>query len=48
LYLNGSKKYFVTLDEAKKEVKNEINSLDEIFNFSEILFQAIDNLEKGK
>jgi hypothetical protein len=48
LYLNGSKKYFVTLDEAKKEVKNEINSLDEIFNFSETLFQAIDNLEKGK
>jgi hypothetical protein len=48
LYLNGSKKYFVTLDEAKKEVKNEINSLDEIFNFSETLFQTIDNLEKGK
>ncbi len=48
LYLNGSKKYFVTLDEAKKEVKNEINTLDEIFNYSETLFQVIDSLEKGK
>lgn len=48
LYLNGSKKYFVTLDEAKKEVKNEINTLDEIFNYSETLFQVIESLEKGK
>jgi hypothetical protein len=48
LYLNGSKKYFVTLDEAKKEVKNEISSLDEIFNFSDTLLQVIDNLEQGK
>jgi len=48
LYLNGSKKYFVTLDEAKKEVKTEISSLDDIFSFSDTLFQMIDNLEKGK
>jgi len=31
LYLNGGKKYFVTLDEQKKEVKNEITSVDDIF-----------------
>jgi hypothetical protein len=43
LYLNGSKKYFVTLDENKKEVKSEILSLDDIFNFSDTLFHIIDN-----
>lgn len=46
LYLNGSKKYFVTLDEQKKEIKNEITSLDDIFNFSETLLRIIDNYEK--
>jgi hypothetical protein len=48
LYLNGSKKFFVTLDEAKKEIKTEISSVDEIFNYAETLNQVIDNLEKGK
>jgi predicted type IV restriction endonuclease len=46
LYLNGSKKYFVTLNEEKKEVKVEINSLDEIFGFSDLLFRIIELLEK--
>ena len=46
LYLNGSKKYFVTLDVLKKEVKNEITSLDDIFNYSEILLNIIDNYDK--
>jgi hypothetical protein len=48
LYLNGSKKYFVTLDEQKKEVKNEITSLDDIFKYSEILHSIIENYEKSK
>jgi hypothetical protein len=30
LYLNGSKKFFATLDDQRKEVKNEIDSLDDI------------------
>lgn len=46
LYLNGSKKYFVTLDDQKKEVKNEISSLDDIFNYSEILFNIVENYDK--
>jgi predicted type IV restriction endonuclease len=46
LYLNGSKKYFVTLNEEKKEVKVEINSLDEIFGFSDLLFKIIEVLDK--
>lgn len=45
LYLNGNKKYFVVLDENKKEVKTEIQVLDDIFNFSEKLFEIVDNYE---
>ena len=48
LYLNGSKKYFVTLDEQKKEVKNEITSLDDIFKHSETLLKIVDSYDKSK
>lgn len=48
LYLNGIKKYFVTIDEQKKEVKNEINSLDDIFKHSETLFKIVDNYDRSK
>ncbi len=48
LYLNSSKKYFVTLDETKKEVKNEINSLDDIFKYSDILLKIVDNFDNSK
>lgn len=48
LYLNGSKKYFVTLDEQKKEVKSEINSLDDIFIHSELLNKIVDTYDKSK
>jgi len=46
LYLNGSKKFFVVLDENKKEVKTEIQVLDDIYNFSNKLFEIIDNYDK--
>ena len=42
LYLNGGKKYIGTLDENKKETKFEIGTLDEIFNYSEILLKTTD------
>lgn len=48
LYFNGLKKYFVILDDQRKEVKNEISSLDDLFNFSEILFKVIENYDKTK
>jgi hypothetical protein len=48
LYLNGSKKYFVTLDEQKKEVRNEIGTLDDIFKFSDTLLQIVDSYDKSK
>ncbi|OAQ43538.1 restriction endonuclease [Pedobacter psychrophilus] len=41
LYLNGSKKYICTFDENKKETKNEIQTIDEIFDFAEILEKTI-------
>jgi hypothetical protein len=48
LYLNGGKKYFVTLDDQKKEIKNEIATLDDIFKFSENLLNIVDNYDKSK
>lgn len=50
LYLNGSKKYFVFIDEQKKEVKNEITTLDDIFNFADLLHKIVatyDGEKKG-
>jgi hypothetical protein len=41
LYLNGSKKYFVTLDDQKKEVKNEIASIDDVFSYAEKLHEIV-------
>ncbi|HRO75589.1 MAG TPA: type I restriction endonuclease [Crocinitomicaceae bacterium] len=46
LYMNGGKKYISFLDGDKKETKNEINSLDDIFDFAEHLFTAVDVLLK--
>jgi len=48
LYLSGTKKFFVTLDDQKKEVKNEISSLDDIFKYSEILFKIVESYDKSK
>lgn len=48
LYLNGSKKYIATLDEQKKEIKNEITTLDDIFKYSETLLKTIDTYDKSK
>ena len=48
LYLHGNKKFFVTLDDNKKEVKVEIKSLDDIFSLSELLFKVVANYDKMK
>lgn len=48
LYLNGSKKYLAVLDEQKKEVKNEISTLDDIFNFSDTLLKIVENYDNVK
>lgn len=46
LYFNGGKKFIGLFDENKKETKNEIGSLDEIFNFSTELLKTIENYDK--
>ena len=48
LYLNGNKKYFVILDDLKKEVKYEINSLDDIFIHVDLLLNIVTSLDKSK
>lgn len=48
LYLNGGKKYLATIDEQKKEVRNEISSLDDIFNFAELLHKIVANYDGEK
>jgi len=40
LLLDGSKKYVITFDADKKETKNEIKSLDDIYNLSDILIET--------
>ena len=45
LYLNGGKKFIGLLDENKKETKNEIETLDDIFKFSEELLKTIGQYE---
>lgn len=46
LYLNTSRKYISIFDENRKEVKTEIASIDEIFNFSDQLFTVVENYDK--
>ncbi len=48
LYLNSSKKYLMTFDEQKKEVKNEITSIDDIFKHSEALLKIVNSYDKSK
>ena len=48
LYFNGSKKYIGLLDAQKKETRNEITSLDDLFKFSDQIIAAVDNYEKAK
>lgn len=48
LYLDGTKKYIVTFDENKKELKNEISVLDDIFKYEAALMSTIENYDKAK
>ena len=46
LYFGAVKKYIVILDDAKKEIKHEIMSVDEIYSFGDELLKAVARLEK--
>ena len=48
LYFNNAKKYFAYIDEQKKEIRSEIASLDDIFNFAELLHLIVANYDSEK
>lgn len=45
LHLNGGKKYISLFDENKKEIKESIESIDEIYRFEKELLKTIENYE---
>ncbi len=47
IYL-GTKKYIGIIDAEKKEIKYEINSLDDIFRYSDLLTNSVESYEKSK
>jgi hypothetical protein len=48
LYFNSIQKYISTFDESKKDTKNKIDSIDDIFNFADELIKIVENYDKGK
>ncbi|WP_276482995.1 type I restriction endonuclease [Paraflavitalea pollutisoli] len=48
LYLNGSKKYIGTFDEQKKETRHEINTVDDIFKYGELLHKTVEKYDGEK
>ncbi|MES2486265.1 MAG: type I restriction endonuclease [Bacteroidota bacterium] len=48
LYFNGTKKHMVTLNDQRKEVRHELTSLDDIFNYSNVLLDVLESYEKTK
>lgn len=48
LYLSGGKKYIATLDAERREVKQEIVSIDEIFKYSDLLFEVVEGYDGVK
>ena len=48
LYLNASKKYLCTFDDQKNETRNEISSIDDIFNYGDILLKTVANFDNEK
>lgn len=43
LYLSGKKKFMITFDEQKKEVRNDLETIDDIFGFAEVLMRSVDS-----
>jgi hypothetical protein len=48
LYLNGGKRYIGTFDEHKKECRNEILTVDDIFDYTELLLNTVAYYESMK
>lgn len=47
LYFNSTKKYLSYFDDQKKEIKQEISSLDDIFEYAEHFYKTLDIIEKN-
>lgn len=47
LYL-GAKKCIGILDDQKKEIKNEISTLDDIFKYADVLVKTVESYDKSK
>ncbi len=45
LYLNGKKKYIRFIDNDKKEIKNSINDVNDIFNFKSEIIDSLNRIE---
>lgn len=48
LYLNGSKRYIGTFDEQKKETRTEILTVDDIFQYAELLHKTVEKYDGEK
>lgn len=48
LYFNTAKKLLVVLDEQRKEIRYELSSLDDIFNYSDVLVNVVEQYEAVK
>lgn len=48
LYLGGTKRYIVTFDEQKKETRNEILTVDDIFLYAEHLQKTVSGYDAAK
>lgn len=48
LYFNGKKKYIATFDENKKEIKTELETLDNLFDFSEKLLEIVEHYDSNQ
>lgn len=46
LYLGNGKKFIGIFDDQKKETKNELTSLDDIFKFSDALIKTVESYDK--
>ncbi|GAB3284339.1 type I restriction endonuclease [Larkinella harenae] len=46
MYMNGQKKYIAFVDEARKETRNEIQSLNDIYNYADQLKKSLAMYEK--
>lgn len=47
MYFNTSTKYVATIDENKKDIKHPIESLDDLFNYTEDYFKTIEMYESA-